>query len=166
MLDPQARALIDLMIEKGVPPTHTLTPEQARAFYRDRRGFTQPEPPAMAEVRDLSVGALRLRLYRPHTSGQALPVLLYLHGGGWTIGDLDTHDVLCRQLAREAGGAVVAVDYRMGPEHRFPAAVDDCVEAFRWVLAQAPAGVAALRATGRNTPGRRGAARKGRGRYR
>jgi acetyl esterase len=138
MLDPQARALIDLMIEKGVPPTHTLTPEQARAFYRDRRGFTQPEPPAMAEVRDLSVGALRLRLYRPHTSGQALPVLLYLHGGGWTIGDLDTHDVLCRQLAREAGGAVVAVDYRMGPEHRFPAAVDDCVEAFRWVLAQAP----------------------------
>jgi acetyl esterase len=139
MLDPQARALIDLMIEKGVPPTHTLTPEQARAFYRDRRGFTQPEPPAMAEVRDLSVGALRLRLYRPHTSGQALPVLLYLHGGGWTIGDLDTHDVLCRQLAREAGGAVVAVDYRMGPEHRFPAAVDDCVEAFRWVLAQAPA---------------------------
>jgi acetyl esterase len=138
MLDPQARALIDLMIEKGVPPTHTLTPEQARAFYRDRRGFTQPEPPAMAEVRDLSVGALRLRLYRPHTSGQALPVLLYLHGGGWTIGDLDTHDVLCRQLACEAGGAVVAVDYRMGPEHRFPAAVDDCVEAFRWVLAQAP----------------------------
>jgi acetyl esterase len=138
MLDPQARALIDLMIEKGVPPTHTLTPEQARAFYRDRRGFTQPEPPAMAEVRDLAVGALRLRLYRPHTSGQALPVLLYLHGGGWTIGDLDTHDVLCRQLAREAGGAVVAVDYRMGPEHRFPAAVDDCVEAFRWVLAQAP----------------------------
>ena len=138
MLDPQARALIDLMIEKGVPPTHTLTPEQARAFYRDRRGFTQPEPPAMAEVRDLSVAALRLRLYRPHTSGQALPVLLYLHGGGWTIGDLDTHDVLCRQLAREAGGAVVAVDYRMGPEHRFPAAVDDCVEAFRWVLAQAP----------------------------
>ena len=138
MLDPQARALIDLMIEKGVPPTHTLTPEQARAFYRDRRGFTQPEPPVMAEVRDLSVGALRLRLYRSRASGEALPVLLYLHGGGWTIGDLDTHDVLCRQLAREAGCAVVAVDYRMGPEHRFPAAVEDCVEAFRWVLAQAP----------------------------
>lgn len=138
MLDPQARALIDLMIEKGVPPTHTLTPEQARAFYRDRRGFTQPEPPVMAEVRDLSVGDLPLRLYRPDASGQTLPVLLYLHGGGWTIGDLDTHDVLCRQLAREAGCAVVAVDYRMGPEHRFPAAVDDCVQAFRWVLAQAP----------------------------
>lgn len=138
MLDPQARALIDLMIEKGVPPTHTLTPAQARAFYRDRRGFTQPDPPAMAEVRDLQAGAVPLRLYRPRASGEALPVLLYLHGGGWTIGDLDTHDVLCRQLAREAGCAVVAVDYRMGPEHRFPAAVEDCVEAFRWVLAQAP----------------------------
>jgi acetyl esterase len=137
MLDPQARALIDLMIEKGVPPTHTMTPAQARAFYRDRRGFTQPDPPAMAEVRDLRAGSVPLRLYRPHASEQALPVLLYLHGGGWTIGDLDTHDVLCRQFAREAGCAVVAVDYRMGPEHRFPSAVDDCVEAFRWLLTQA-----------------------------
>ena len=137
MLDPQARALIDLMIEKGVPPTHTLTPAQARAFYRERRGFTQPDPPPMAEVRDLSAGAVPLRLFRPPASAQALPVLLYLHGGGWTIGDLDTHDVLCRQLASEAGCAVVSVDYRMGPEHRFPAAVDDCVEAFDWVRAHA-----------------------------
>lgn len=137
MLDPQARALIDLMVEKGVPPTHTLTPVQARAFYRDRRGFTQPEPPAMAEVRDLRAGGVPLRLFRPVMTDQALPLLLYLHGGGWTIGDLDTHDVLCRQLAREAGCAVVSVDYRMGPEHRFPAAVEDCVQAFGWVLSQA-----------------------------
>jgi acetyl esterase len=137
MLDPQARALIDLMVEKGVPPTHTLTPAQARAFYRDRRGFTQPEPPAMAEVRDLRAGDVPLRLFRPVVTDQALPVLLYLHGGGWTIGDLDTHDVLCRQLAREAGCAVVSVDYRMGPEHRFPAAVEDCVQAFGWVLSHA-----------------------------
>ncbi|MFY8085479.1 MAG: alpha/beta hydrolase [Rubrivivax sp.] len=137
MLDPQARALIDLMVEKGVPPTHTLTPVQARAFYRDRRGFTQPEPPAMAEVRDLRAGGVPLRLFRPVMTDQALPLLLYLHGGGWTIGDLDTHDVLCRQLAREAGCAVVSVDYRMGPEHRFPAAVEDCVQAFGWVLSHA-----------------------------
>ena len=137
MLDPQARALIDLMVEKGVPPTHTLTPAQARAFYRDRRGFTQPEPPVMAEVRDLRAGDVPLRLFRPVVTDQALPVLLYLHGGGWTIGDLDTHDVLCRQLAREAGCAVVSVDYRMGPEHRFPAAVEDCVQAFGWVLSHA-----------------------------
>lgn len=139
MLDPQARALIDLMIEKGVPPTHTLTPAQARAFYRDRRAFTQPEPPAMAEVRELRAGEVPLRLYRPAgTSGsELLPVLVYFHGGGWTIGDLDTHDVLCRQLAQASGAAVVSVDYRLGPEQRFPAAVDDCVAATRWVRAQA-----------------------------
>lgn len=138
MLDPQARALIDLMIERGVPPTHTLTPAQARSFYRDRRAFTQPEPPLMAEVQDLMAGTVPVRLYRPTAPQTPQPVLVYLHGGGWTIGDLDTHDVLCRQLAREGACAVVSVDYRMGPEHRFPAAVDDCVEAFRWVLAQAP----------------------------
>jgi acetyl esterase len=141
MLDPQARALIDLMIEKGVPPTHTLTPAQARAFYRDRRTFTQPEPPAMAQVRELRAGEVPLRLYRPAgTSGsERLPVLVYFHGGGWTIGDLDTHDVLCRQLAQASGAAVVSVDYRLGPEQRFPAAVDDCVAATRWVRAQADA---------------------------
>ena len=107
MLDPQARALIDLMIAKGVPATHTLTPEQARTFYRDRRAFTQPDPPAMAELRELRAGEVPLRLYRPqpgHGAGgdasAALPVLVYFHGGGWTIGDLDTHDVLCRQLAQ------------------------------------------------------------------
>jgi acetyl esterase len=139
MLDPQARALIDLMIEKGVPPTHTLTPAQARAFYRDRRAFTQPEPPAMAEVRELHAGEVPLRLYRPAgTQGtDVLPVLVYFHGGGWTIGDLDTHDVLCRQLAQASGAAVVSVDYRLGPEQRFPAAVDDCVAATRWVREQA-----------------------------
>ncbi|MFZ4650744.1 MAG: alpha/beta hydrolase [Rubrivivax sp.] len=141
MLDPQARALIDLMIEKGVPPTHTLTPAQARSFYRDRRTFTQPDPPAMAEVRELRAGEVPLRLYRPAgtQAAQVLPVLVYFHGGGWTIGDLDTHDVLCRQLAQAAGAAVVSVDYRLGPEHRFPAAVDDCVAATRWVREQAAA---------------------------
>ncbi|HZF79873.1 MAG TPA: alpha/beta hydrolase [Rubrivivax sp.] len=133
MLDPQARALIDLMIERQVPPTHTLTPQEARRMYRERRSFTQPEPPPIGEVRDLkSAAGVPLRLYRPAQPG-VHPVLVYYHGGGWTIGDLDTHDVLCRQLCAAAGIAVVAVDYRLGNEHRFPAAVDDCVEASRWV---------------------------------
>jgi len=80
-------------------------------------------------------------LYRPLGSdaAAALPVLVYFHGGGWTIGDLDTHDTLCRELANGAGCAVVAVDYRMGPEHRFPAAVDDSIAATRWVHAHAGA---------------------------
>jgi len=111
-------------------------------MYLERRFFSQPEPPAVAEVRALkSAGGVPLRLYRPAGSDAEaqLPVLVYFHGGGWTMGDLDTHDVLCRQLCNGAGVAVVSVDYRMGPEHRFPAAVDDCVEATRWVRAQSAA---------------------------
>jgi acetyl esterase len=143
MLHPQAQALLKLMEDKGVPPTHTLAPEQARAFYRDRRTFTQPEPPQVAAVRDLEArgpaGPIPLRSYRPAGSdaGAALPVLVYYHGGGWVIGDLDTHDVLCRQLSNLSGCAVVAVDYRLAPEHRFPAAFDDALAATRWVRAQA-----------------------------
>lgn len=139
MLHPQARALIDLMAERGVPPTHTLSPTEARAFYRERRTFTQPEPPPVAEVRELKAGTIPLRLYRPagSESTATLPVLVYYHGGGWVIGDLDTHDVLCRELANGSGCAVIAVDYRMGPEHRFPAAVDDVLAATRWVHANA-----------------------------
>ncbi|MEO5734173.1 MAG: alpha/beta hydrolase [Rubrivivax sp.] len=149
MLDPQARALIDLMIERRIPPVHTLTPAAARSAYRDRRGFTQPLPPEVADVTDHRTDSgLPLRLYRPLRSDAVeaatvdaeaamLPVLVYFHGGGWTIGDLDTHDVLCRQLCAAAGVAVVSVDYRMGPEHRFPAAVDDCLASTRWVRQQA-----------------------------
>ena len=139
MLHPQAQALLRLMEEKGVPPTHTLTPVEARKFFLQRRTFTQPDPPEVASVRDLEArgphGTIPLRSYRPLGSAAdaVLPVLVYYHGGGWVIGDLDTHDVLCRTLANQSGCAVVAVDYRMGPEHRFPAAVDDALAATRWV---------------------------------
>ena len=145
MLHPQARALMDLMAERGVPPTHTLSPAEARAFYRERRTFTQPEPPQVAAVRELTAttpqGDIPLRLYRPLGSDATtvLPVLVYYHGGGWVIGDLDTHDTLCRELANASGCAVVATDYRMGPEHRFPAAVDDCIAATNWVRSEAVA---------------------------
>ncbi len=100
MLDPQAQFIIDLMVERKVPPVHTLTPQQARQMYRERRFFTQPEPREMAECRDLSCpregGTVPLRFYRPKDVPSPAPVLLYFHGGGWTIGDLDTHDRVCR----------------------------------------------------------------------
>lgn len=143
MLHPQARFLIDLMVERQIPPTHTLTPPDARAFYRDRRAITQPTPPEVAEARDLvahtPAADIPLRSYRPlgAASDAVLPVLVYYHGGGWVIGDLDTHDTLCRQLANASGCAVVAVDYRLAPEHRFPAAFDDALAATRWIAAHA-----------------------------
>lgn len=145
MLHPQAQAFIDLLVQRGVPPTHTLTPADARKFYRERRALTQPDPGEVAEVRELRAeapqGAIPMRLYRPlgAAASAVLPVLVYYHGGGWTIGDLDTHDTLCRELCNLSGCAVVAVDYRMGPEHRFPAAVDDVLAATRWVRRQAGA---------------------------
>jgi len=145
MLHPQAQALMRLLQERGVPPTHTLTPADARTSYRERRTFTQPEPPEVASVRELEArgpaGPIPLRSYRPAGSAAdaALPVLVYYHGGGWVIGDLDTHDVLCRQLSNQSGCAVIAVDYRLAPEHRFPAAVDDAIAAARWVHANAAA---------------------------
>ncbi|MFC5499666.1 alpha/beta hydrolase [Caenimonas terrae] len=145
MLHPQARALLALIEEKGLPPTHTLTPADARHWYRERRFVTQPAAAEVALVRELRApapaGDMSLRLYRPLGSkaDQVLPVLVYFHGGGWTIGDLDSHDTLCRELANGSGCALVAVDYRMGPEHRFPAAVDDAFAATRWVSANAAA---------------------------
>jgi len=139
MLHPQARALLNLIQQAGIPATHTLTPDEARRVYRERRSFTQPDGEEVAAVEALAAegphGTIPLRLVRPlgADAAAALPVLVYYHGGGWVIGDLDTHDTLCRQLANQAGCAVVAVDYRMGPEARFPAAVDDCIAATTWV---------------------------------
>jgi acetyl esterase len=143
VLHPQARTLLDLIEKSGLPATHLLAPADARRFYRDRRAYTQPEPPPVAQARDMTVsapsGGIPVRIYRPlaGTVSSVLPALVYYHGGGWTIGDLDTHDTLCRELCNAAGICVVAVDYRMGPEHRFPAAVEDCLAAAYWVRREA-----------------------------
>lgn len=143
MLHPQARALLELIEASGVAPVHTLAPQDARRAYRERRAITQPAPPEVAQVRELRAegphGPIPLRMFRPlgAKDPDPLPALVYFHGGGWTIGDLDTHDTLCRELANGAGCAVVSVDYRLAPEHRFPAAVDDCIAATCWVRAHA-----------------------------
>lgn len=150
MLDPQARALLDLMAERGVPPTHTLPAAEARRAYLERRFFTQPDPPRVGGVKPLTSagpgGLLPLRVYAPAGATRPHPVLVYFHGGGWTIGDLDTHDVVCRTLCAGSGCAVAAVDYRLAPEHRFPAAADDAHAAVRWLReAGAAAGLDATR---------------------
>src|SRR5438477_7058413 len=143
MLDPQAKALLERVAAAGRPAIHTLSAPDARQAYRDSRMPLQPPAPDVAAVEDQQApgphGPIGLRLYRAQRSrrDELLPTLVYFHGGGFTIGDLDTHDVLCRSLANAANCAVVSVDYRMGPEHKFPKAVDDCVAATRWVAQEA-----------------------------
>jgi len=143
MLDPQAKAYLDLLANIGAPPVHTLAAPQARVAYKKARAVAQPAPPPVESVTALMVESaaapIPLRVYRPLGSAPAevLGALVFMHGGGWTIGDLDTHDVVCREICNRARCAVISVDYRLGPEHRFPAAVDDTLAATRWVIANA-----------------------------
>ena len=140
-LDPQAQALIAKLDALGIPATHTLPPEQARQAYVQRRFATQRIPAPLQEVRELSCvgpgGAMAMRCYRDTDPDVPAPALVYFHGGGWVIGDLETHDVLCRDLARLSGYTVIAVDYRLAPEAVFPAAVDDANAAVDWVFKHA-----------------------------
>ena len=144
MLHPQAKFLLDLMVERQIPPTHMLSPADARQFYRERRAVTQPEPPPIAETRDLQAsgpqGPIPLRLYQPLPAAQRKappPVLVYYHGGGWVIGSIDSADGACRTLCMNSKAVVISVDYRLAPEHKYPAPVEDAYEAFTWVAANA-----------------------------
>ncbi len=138
-LDPQAKAVIDLVLKSGRPAYHTLSPKDARQLFRETRPASTPPAPEIGAVKDLTADGVPARHYRPKgvAPSTALPGLVYFHGGGWVIGDLETHDVLCRQLTAGAGISVVAIDYRLAPEHKFPAAVDDAWAATRWVAAHA-----------------------------
>src|SRR5216110_503685 len=138
-LDPQCQAVLDLVIKAGRPAYHTLSPKDARQLFRETRPASTPTPPEIGVVNDLLADGIPVRVYRPVGAGAdtALPALVYFHGGGWVIGDLETHDVLCRQLTAEAGVEVIAVDYRLAPEHKFPAAADDAWAATRWIAAHA-----------------------------
>jgi acetyl esterase len=144
-LDPQAAAVLERAARANLPPYSQIGAPAARELYRETRGKLAPAPPEVAQVENLRAdgpaGAIPVRLYRALGAPpeERLPVLVYFHGGGWTIGDLDTHDVVCRELANLARCAVVSVDYRLAPEHKFPAAVDDALAATGWVVRMADA---------------------------
>src|SRR4051795_2529227 len=131
-LHPQAAELLLRAAHSPLPAYHTVSAFVARRIYRDTRAVLAPKSPEVAEVRLLAFENYALRVYRP-VLGETLPALMYFHGGGWTIGAVDTHDVLCRQLAVGARCVVFSVDYRLAPEYPFPAAVDDCLAATRYV---------------------------------
>jgi acetyl esterase len=131
---PQVEKLLEAAGRSPLPLYHTVPAFVARRIYRDTRGALAPKRPEVAQVRLLvTPGKVPVRAYRPVADG-VLPALVFFHGGGWTIGDLDTHDVLCRQLAIGAHCAVFSVDYRLGPESPFPAAVEDCLSSTDFVF--------------------------------
>lgn len=137
-LDPQVKALLDAMAANPAPKLTELPVAQGREMYRGMAATLDLQGVPIGKVEDRHIpgpaGEIPVRIYTPVAAGSdALPVLVYFHGGGWVIGDLETHDALCRTFANEAGVKVVAVDYRLAPEHVFPAAVDDCYAAVKWV---------------------------------
>ena len=142
-IDPALAGFLAQAAAMGNPPIESLPPTIARQIYRDMANNLGLPAPAVGTVADTTcpgpAGPLPLRIYTPLADGAntPMPVLLFLHGGGFVIGDLETHDKVCRTLCHHAGMLVVAVDYRLAPEHPFPAATDDAEAALRWVLAHA-----------------------------
>ncbi len=137
--DPDVETYLALVRGAGRPPFETLAVEEARAFYRSGRDTVNLPPVAVGSVTDFSIegrgGPIGLRHYEPLTaSGDARAAILFFHGGGWVIGDLETHDSICRHLVAQTGLPLVAVNYRRAPEHVFPAAVDDALDAHGWLV--------------------------------
>ena len=140
MVDPQVRAFLESVAVSNVPPVETLSVREARKLM-DVSTMLLGEPPAVERVDSFDIpgpgGVIPVRLVIPaRTSEQAtrlLPVLIFFHGGGWVTGSIKTHDVLCREIAARSGLAVVSVDYRLAPEHPFPAAIDDAEAATLWI---------------------------------
>ena len=134
-MDPGLAGFLAQAAAQGNPPLEALPPAVGRQIYRDlAAGLGLPPPVVATEDRSIAGpgGPLKLRIYHPDAPGP-LPALLYVHGGGYVIGDLETHDAVCRGLCHQVGAVVVAVDYRLAPEHPFPAAVDDVVCVLQWL---------------------------------
>jgi acetyl esterase len=140
-LDPQAKAVIDQFTAAGKPDFATMTPPQARQVMSEM--FKSPVPPLeVGKVVNRTVqgpaGEIPVRVYTPKGNGP-FPVLAFYHGGGWVIGDLESHDPVCRALTNAANVVTVSIDYRLAPEHKFPAAPEDCYAATKWIADNAAA---------------------------
>lgn len=138
-LDPEAKALLDFLGITDLAPLETLTAVEGRARFKQLADARRPaSPEAVHLVRDVKVAGpeIPVRFYKPEMAEPA-PVLIYFHGGGWVLGDLDSHDHVCRALANKVPCAVVSVDYRLAPEHKFPAAAEDSYAATEWVATHA-----------------------------
>src|ERR1039457_6637495 len=137
---PEVRTLLEALDAEGGPPLESMSPGEARQAATEALQAIAGEPEEVARVVSVSIPhpdrAIPIRIYTPAGDGP-FPCLVYFHGGGWVVCDLDTHDVVCRAIARRAGAVVVAVDYRLSPEYKFPAAVEDCYAATEWVAANA-----------------------------
>jgi len=143
LLTPAMRGVLDRIARAGHPPLHALSPEQAKAAYEAGAGVLEIPRQPLDRVEDLRIPArdgrvLPARLYAP-ASPQPLPVLLFFHGGGFTVGSVNSHEALCRHLAHLAACAVVSVDYRLAPEAKFPTAVHDAWDSLAWLRGQADA---------------------------
>ena len=144
VLDPDAAAVYKAFLEANRPPYESGTPAQAREMYLTARFASNPEPPELQSANDLAIptphGTVPARLYTPkklRKKDGLAPCLVFLHGGGFVIGNLDSHDVVCRKLAHEGELIVISIDYRLAPEHQFPAAPRDAIAATQWVAANA-----------------------------
>jgi acetyl esterase len=144
-LHPEVRALLEMMDAQGAPPLETEDPIVARVSRLEGMKMLGGEPDELGRVEDLVIprpdgptpdGGLPVRVYASEGGG-IRPALVYFHGGGWVFGNLETHDAVCRALAKESGAVVISVDYRLSPEHKYPAAVDDAQAATLWVAAHA-----------------------------
>ena len=136
-LDPQAAAVIEAVEALGLPPVNEVSPDEARANFEARPRAAGPD---VGNVEDRTVpgpaGEIPVRVFTPEGAGP-FPILMWYHGGGWVIGNVRTHDAICRHLCVQAGCVVVSVDYRLAPEHKYPAAADDCYAATAWAAANA-----------------------------
>ncbi|WP_305092909.1 alpha/beta hydrolase [Prescottella sp. R16] len=133
-LDPAFQSVAEAVAGAGLPPMVDLSPDEARQRVRGTTASCAPGPDVGAVTAHTIGDHIAVRLYRPHTTTSASTVV-HFHGGGWVTGDLEYADAICRAIAETAGATVVSVDYRLAPEHRFPAAIDDAMAVLRWVAA-------------------------------